>query len=335
MRKIVFSFLFFLVILEIGIRLSGRLKTYTEKNFDTYQSVYDTHNLDHLFIWKKNDTIISKETEFNYSYITNSYGLIDRHLLDTCNRNYTTIFLGDSFVSGSGSPQDSSLPVLLSSKMNANIINAGIPGSDLFYQQVLIDSIFKPKGFDKYIFMVNVSDLYDYVIRGGEERFLENNKVEYKEKPWFEPIYQYSYLFRAIIHMGLQTDYSLLSKAEMERLKWKAVTEYINLFKNIAKENEIIVVLQPYARQYGKNKKLLGEVLNYSYLDSIEIQLKSNNIKTINLDLELKKRITSENYLEYSWELDGHFNSKGYELLSQLISKELKSKPNLFFTKDY
>ena len=105
-----------LLVVEVGLRLSGKLKTYSEKNFGTYASAYNSNGVDHLFVWRKNDTITSKKQEFTYTYKTNSFGLVDKKNIDTCNYNNTTVFLGDSFVFGVGSPQDSSLPVLLSKK---------------------------------------------------------------------------------------------------------------------------------------------------------------------------------------------------------------------------
>lgn len=324
-----------LLIVEVGLRLSGKLKTYSEKNFGIYKSAYDSKGIDHLFVWKKNDTITSKEQEFIYTYKTNSYGLIDKKNMDTCNYNNTTVFLGDSFVFGVGSPQDSSLPVLLSKKTGQSIINAGIPGSDPFFQQKLIENIFVPEGYTNYIFMVNFSDIYDYVVRGGQERFLENNRVGYRKAPWFEPVYQYSFLFRSLVHLVLKADYSLLSQEKLKKLKEESVIEYVSLFEKIARKKNILIVLQPYARQYAVNDKIMSEVLNYKYLDQLDEALKMKHIKTINLNSRLKKIITDKNYLEYSWELDGHFNSKGYELLSQLISEELKCNPSLYFTKGY
>lgn len=335
LKKITLSLLIILTILEVGLRFSGRLQTYSEKNFGAYQSLYNSKDINHLFVWHKNDTIMPKQTEFEYAYQTNSYGLLATKNMDTCKPNRTFVFLGDSFVFGVGSPQDSSLPVLLSEKIKQNIINAGIPGSDPFFQQKLLEDIFSPKGFNSYIFMVNFSDIYDYVIRGGEERFLENNMVMYRKAPWFEPVYQYSYIFRAAVHILLKADYSLLSQGTLKKLKEESVIEYVSLFENMAKNKNILVVLQPYARQYTSNDKMMSEVLNYKYLDQLDGALKIKGIKTLNLNSQLKSIITEKNYLEYSWNLDGHFNSNGYQLLSQIISKELKTKLNLFFTKDH
>jgi lysophospholipase L1-like esterase len=41
------------------------------------------------------------------------------------------------------------------------------------------------------------------------------------------------------------------------------------------------------------------------------------------LDPKLKKLLNSDNYLDYSWKLDGHYNAKGYALLGEIIAEEL------------
>ena len=60
----------------------------------------------------------------------------------------------------------------------------------------------------------------------------------------------------------------------------------------------------------------------------------------MNKDNKLKltlgqKRMNEENYLDYSWELDGHFNAKGDALLSQIIAQEIeKNYPNFIVNCD-
>lgn len=63
--------------------------------------------------------------------------------------------------------------------------------------------------------------------------------------------------------------------------------------------------------------------MNFNYLLELNNNLKLNHIKTINLNDSLSKIINDNNYLDYSWEIDGHYNSKGYFLLSQIIASEL------------
>ena len=67
-----------ILILEIGLRLSGRLKTPSEKNFNTYQSFYESNLDSHLYKWKENNTTTVKQREFTNSYSTNKYGFLDK-----------------------------------------------------------------------------------------------------------------------------------------------------------------------------------------------------------------------------------------------------------------
>lgn len=321
--------------LEFGLRLKVNLKTYSEQNFDLYQSAYSATNLEHLYVWAKNDSIYSQQKEFRFSYLTNDQGLIDQHLLDTCTSKNSIIYLGDSFTFGVGSSQDSNLPACLEKQLPLNIINAGIPGSDPFFETLVLDSFFIDKGFHKAIFMVNLSDIYDFVIRGGNERFIPNNKVKFRAAPWIETPYKYSYVFRAFVHKIMHLDFSLQAPSKMKGLKQEAIVAYTDLFLSINKNVDFVVVLQPYARQYASNNEVLSEVLNYTYLEKLDSSFRANNIKTINLDPSLKNIMGPDNYLDYSWDLDGHYNNKGYELLATLLALKLEEKyPNFIQTEE-
>jgi lysophospholipase L1-like esterase len=320
----IFAFLLiFLISLEIGLRFIKPLKTYSELNFNNYQSAYEAPEQS-LFTWQKNDSILSVQEEFKFLYVTDSFGFINQHSLKNCHKDSSILFFGDSFTFGVGAPQDSSAVVLLENKIPFKIINAGIPGSDPFFQKQLYDSLFQEYGFKKALFMVNFSDIYDYVIRGGDERFLTTGKITYRKAPWFEPIYQYSFVFRAIIHKVFHYDFSLLPPQKMKTLKKDAVLAYAKLFMDLSKKIDVIVIIQPYSKQYTSQSKELAEVLNYQYLEDLEILLKENEIKTLNLNTHLKEYINEETYLNYSWKLDGHYNANGYKLLSELIYKDLK-----------
>lgn len=317
--------LMFLSILEIGLRFSGKLKTYSEKSFNVYQSPYAVNADSHIYKEKPFDTIEIKALEYSYTYYMNNLGLNDKHHLDTLNKENTYLYLGDSFTFGAGTPQDSSVPALLS-KMNSCIfINAGFSGSDPFFETMLIDSVFLSAGFRNYIVMVNISDLYDYIFRGGNERFLPNGKLQFNKAPWWEKLHQHSYIVRAFAHGILNMDFTLLPPKIMKQKKDEAVKEYTQLFikKNKELNGNLIVVIQPYARQYANANHILNEVMNFNYLLELNNNLKLNHIKTINLNDSLSKIINDKNYLNYSWEIDGHYNSKGYLLLSQIIASEL------------
>lgn len=326
--KISISILIFLGVLEISFRFSGKLKTYSEKNFEVYQSAYNKTLNSHLYKWNKNDTVIIKQKEFSYSYFTNQYGIADIHDLDTCQKEKTILIIGDSFVFGVGAKSVNNLAHRLEDKTNYTFINAGIPGSDPFFEAKLIEYLNSNINFSKIIMLINFSDINDYLFRGGNERFLENGTTQYKKAPWFEKYYQYSFIVRAFVNGVLKYDYTLLSKKDLLMEKQNALKDYTFLLnainiKLIQNNQQLLIVLQPYARQYANNNSVLSEVLNYEYLNDLERELKHENIKTINLDKRMSKIINAKNYLDYSWALDGHYNAKGYELLANSILKEM------------
>lgn len=317
------AFLIFAVSAEVLLRLSGKLRTYSELNFGEYQSPYDSNDVRTLFTWSPNDSIYIEQTEFTYSYLTNSYGFIDSKVLDELPRDSTAIYLGDSFVFGVGVDSKNNIASLLESQLASPFYNAGIPGSDPFFQIAIVDSIFAPLGFENYIFMLNFSDIYDYIFRGDENRFTKNGKIEYQKAPWYEKYYGKSYIVRLILHGLWGMDYSLLPKNRLTEKKKEAVEAYIDLLSKAAQEYNVLVLIQPYARQYANNNQTLTEVLNYKYLEDIHQGLLKKNIKSVDLNTSLSTSINNENYLEYSWELDGHYNAKGYNLLSNVVVNEL------------
>lgn len=314
--------------LEFVIRLSKRLQTYSEQNFNTYQSAYDSKGITHLYTWPKNELMNTSQPEFSYSYQTNEYGFIFNQDLDSCNRDSTFIFLGDSFTFGVGSSQDSSLPVLLDEKIDQTVINAGIPGSDPFYQEKLIDSIFTPLGFKKYIIMLNFSDVYDFQIRGGSKRFVSKNQVEYRDKPLIEPFYKHSHLARAIIHGICKMDYSLLSKSKIHKLELEAIETYTNLLHSVSLRCDLRVILLPYPRQYANNRKSLEAIEKYKTISALGNSLKERSVTVYDLNNILYQQLNEENYTLYAWPIDGHYNAEGYELLANVLAKIFANEIN-------
>jgi hypothetical protein len=41
--------------------------------------------------------------------------------------------------------------------------------------------------------------------------------------------------------------------------------------------------------------------------------------------------LNQRNYLDYSWKLDKHFNSRGYKLFAELAFREIKENDPFFF----
>jgi lysophospholipase L1-like esterase len=330
-----FSGILIVVTSEIGLRFFAKLRTYSEQNFGIYQNPYNTDNDKYYYLWNPCTVFTNAQPEFSYDYYINSIGLADKREFNEIETDNTIIFLGDSFTFGVGSPQDSSAPKLLENNlmMNAidfNVVNAGVAGSDPFYQNKIIDDIFIPAGFKHYILAINISDLYDFIFRGGNERFNELEKnINPQKAPWYEPIYKNSLVFRGVVHFVFKIDYSLLTRKKTISEKHNAVKKYVELLSKLNDKiksigGTLIVVLHPYPTQFSKLKvKNNNEVLNYKYLNNIHQLLLERNVNSYNLEPNFLKVLSHENYSEYSWEIDGHFNSKGYQLYADILFEEL------------
>lgn len=317
-------------ILEIGLRLSGKFKTYTEQNFGYYQSPYGQVHQSHLFKFNPLEKLEYNQKEFSYTYSLNQEGFNDKRNLQNCHPKFTKIVLGDSFTFGVGAPQDSNMVALLNEKIKLDSVyffNAGIPDSDPFYQKKLITHYFIPKGFKDFVIIVNISDLYDYIFRGGDERFKGNGTVVYKKNPSLEFWYQKFFSIRAFTYVFFNNDYTLLSKKKLIEEKQKAAKAINKMFMELyddlsMNEGNLTIVFHPYPKQYKKNNnKVYQEVLNYIYLNEIYASLQELKIESVNLEPAFSTILNNENYLEYAWEIDGHFNSKGYELYARFFSE--------------
>ena len=204
--------------IEIGLRtFTTSYKSYTETKFGgQYRSTYGI-NSQSWYLRRESDVLWTSHTaEFKYDYLANSVGIQSINTDEVLNNRYKILCLGDSFTEGIGSPQDSSWPVLLESKLNLlwpdsfQVINAGIGGSDLFYQWKLYTDILKNYSPDEIIFCLNTSDATEIIIRGGEERFLPDSTISYKSSPFIEKIYKSSYIARYIIQEVMNYNYIFL-----------------------------------------------------------------------------------------------------------------------------
>lgn len=318
--------------MEVGIRLSGKFRTYTEQNFGYYESPYGQIHESHFFKFKPFEKIEYNQKEFSYTYLLNKEGFNDPENLEDCPPKHTKIVLGDSFIFGVGAPQDSNMVALLNIKNIKDGIyffNAGKPDSDPFYQKKLITDYFVPKGYKNFLIAINISDIYDYIFRGGEERFKKDGTVEYRKAPAIEFCYQRFFLLRAFSYAFFETDYTMLPKKTLKKEKENAVEDLtnalINLNKTIEKKGgNLEVIFHPYPAQFKKgNSKVYQEVLNYEYLIEIHKKLEASNVVSINLEPSFTKIINNQNYKDFSWEIDGHFNANGYKLYSELLMKIL------------
>jgi len=203
-------------------------------------------------------------------------------------------------------------------------INAGISGSDIIYQWVLLKEKLVELNPDLLIFEINTSDIIDVIVRGGMERYIGDSIVTFKDPPFFEPFYAASFIFRHVLHDVFDYGFLLVPADEMEGEQLKA----IDLI------NRVLLEIKGYTDQRGIKFLLVlnpweVDITNkaYSIRNFSEI---TKGIKDISLDLLQyylsTNSINEENSFEYYWEIDLHYKPKGYWQMGETIASEIDKR---------
>lgn len=327
----VFSLALFFALLEIGIRLSGKYATLSEKNGDGFLSFFAVNHPGIINSHIANRDIHISNPDFSYVHNIDSLGF--RNNSSDTNKLYPILTIGDSFTEGLGAPQDSTWPALLEDFVGEGVYNAGIMGSDPVYGYKLLTENILPFQPKQVIFAVNFSDIADILIRGGGERFSPDGHVHYREEPWFLPLYHRSYLFRAVLHLVFGYDYMFNSPQNREQNMQQGLDI---LAKSLTQANDwcaekkikMKVYVHPLPQEYYMN---LDRRLDFGTIDKLVPMLNALGVDAVNLrpGFELKLH-TPQDWKAVSWPLDGHFNSKGYKMMAQLIAEDMRDSSKVY-----
>ncbi|MCB0503531.1 MAG: SGNH/GDSL hydrolase family protein, partial [Bacteroidetes bacterium] len=272
MKKYIFFLLFFLLLLEVGLRSIGILNVYSERLGDKYRSYWGFEHKGHYKILPKNSTVEFQQKEFSVSYRTNSFGMRNPEITSVPKDSTIRILcLGDSFTQGDGATNGHSFPRELERILNLNnrhkhfeVINAGNNGSDLIYEEKLfVDAAYS---FQPYlvIFVINDSDVEDIIQRGGLDRFKNDNTTKFKKGPRIESAYKRSHVVRLFTHLVLGRSFLLLSpnkeKEEIEKANIILEESMMRLIQFCeSKDIYVRFVIHPIPG-YAKSKKPLDKI---------------------------------------------------------------------------
>lgn len=339
-KKTIFLIILFgftILLAEWAVRWSKVYQTYSEKNFGKYESYYGKTMPTWLHVHSPYTLISVPQAEFLYPVKSNALGLINPDIASPKDSLKTRIIiLGDSFTQGIGAPYDSTMPRLLENLLhqdgltNTEIINAGIVGSDVFFERLLLQNIAPSINPDKVLMVLNYSDLSDYIFRGGSSRFLADGTVQFRKAPNIEKYYRKSHLLRAFLHFVMKYDFTLLDFPTQELQYQEAALEIakeIAITQQWCVQNKIsfLCVIHPYPFGWVKH------VPEYHVMENIKVALQKNQVPFIDLYADFEPNLNTKNYLHYAWEKDGHFNSNGYLLFSQLLKSKIDHHYPAFF----
>jgi hypothetical protein len=335
---VVFQIAIILVSLEILLRLFKINITYMESVGKPYQSGYNQVFPNYYFIHHQNDSMVLDHKDFRYVHRYNETGLRDMPIdsfLSKCGDAYKILMLGDSYTEGVGAPQDSSWPRLLETKLteyykcNVCCLNAGISGSDPFFQYMLFRDKLSHLGFNLVIMAVNTTDISDFIFRGGMERFQEDGTVRSRKGPWYEWLYEYLYIYRLIDRVILgNMKQMFINKNQYQAFAQDFVAEMQQLLRQmsvaVSGNSHLLIIAfpSPHEAVNGNTdcvvhkEKILVELLKVAAKQSID---------TCNLFPYFRSFINNENLIEYTYANDGHYNAKGYNLFAAAVAARIDS----------
>ena len=317
---------------EIICRVKGIYLSYNERiGIGGYTSPFQTYDRGWTNSYSPYQKCLMERVEFTDSWTANKDGLkeIDIKEIKTGKR---VLVVGDSFTEGVGAPPDSSYPRILESVFRKNgdssvqVINAGLAGSDVFFEYKLLLELLPKYKPDIIILTLNSSDIFEYITRGGFERFKKNGVVTYRQAPWFEPFYAHSLLFRMLIHDIFNYDYSFIKQGDYEREIEKA-------------QNNLSSAIDSFQITCNANHLRFGVIFHPLYPDFQHPELykmtpliahcNEKNISFINaFDCLYANNINEKNWQTIYWPVDGHFKSKGYNYLA-MYGYEFLKRQNL------
>ena len=325
-----------LFVVEIFLRYGlGLHATYMERNGESgYQSAFGSMTPFWFQVFSPNVEIRQPRTEFNHVRTTNSLGLAEREVSSEPSANeYRILALGDSFTEGVGTVDDSTWVRALGRKLTSafpdksiTAINAGISGSDVYYEYMLLKERLLDLQPDLVIVAINNSDVNDIMVRGGMERFQADGTTVYgNSPPSWEWIYGISFIFRSIVHDVLGYDWLFMTPDEAvaaQRQALAQITTAVDAFVRLAREEgfRLLVVTHPhegemrthnYFRGFGE---VVADLANDTSIASIDLL----DYYTVN------GIITEETAAEFWWRLDAHHNGRGYEVMGDAIADAIK-----------
>jgi lysophospholipase L1-like esterase len=315
------------LLLEIALRIMGRYETLSEKVEGRYTSFYQPCTDSWFLIDSLTTEYKDTKSEFSFVYKKNSIGLFTKEIAQVKDPSKKRILVfGDSFTQGIGAPQDSSWPAVLQKLFYDDglscyeVYNAGIGGSDPFFAYQLLKEKLLRYHWDEVLFVVNGTDINEYVGRGGLERFNADGTTCFRKAPWFEFMYAHLRIVRCMLTEFFKYDYTLHAKKESQQLKKEGVekiAEVILLTKHLCDSNDIAfcAIVHPGAADYSHPTPIEG---TFQIFDIVK-PLQDSMVMVFDLRKGFEQHINMQNFVDYAWPIDGHLKSKGYALFAKLV----------------
>ncbi len=323
------------VLAEIFLRVTGNYQVFSEMNGQPFYSEYGQIRHGWFHTRQPNDTFVPAGIDFHYQYITNRWGFRDKNY-DTVKspKVFRILVSGDSFAEGEGTPYDSTWPRTLEKYLNekgihAEVIDAGVAGSDILYDYVHYRELLKQLHPDLIIASLNASDYNDCLVRGGMERFQSDGNTHLKPEPWYMFFYVHSRFVRALFHKigGFQNTGLFVSYKDYVKsidTSNTLFTEVFDRYKQEAKNNNagFVAVIHTIPTEIKFAETDLSKT-NTRGLNNLAAMLTQKGIKCFNLSGPLFKQFSPMPMQQLSYPHDLHFTPKAYTYMGRIIADSL------------
>ncbi|MGE0815655.1 MAG: hypothetical protein AB7O28_19720 [Vicinamibacterales bacterium] len=323
-----------LLALEGVLRVAGMRATYSERNGNpVYRSVYTYDQPVWYHTFGRNRTQREVRTEFTQIRKTNSLGLPEVEVpVEKPVGEYRLLALGDSFTEGVGADYAETWVRVVEGELSPlsdgrvlRAIDAGVGGSDVLLEYVLLRDKLAPFRPDIVVVVVNNSDVADVMTRGGMERFRPDGRAFANRGPWWDWLYGISFITRHVVHDVLGRSWLLLTPAQQADAEAEArahLASGIDALATLSRQigAQFAVVFHP----------MQGEVQDGLYEAAFRPLVESVKASRPTQAIDLLARYQSEGVLtpvtsgDYYWPVDRHHNARGYRLMGKAIARELR-----------
>jgi lysophospholipase L1-like esterase len=321
--------------LELFLRYGLRsYESYTERHGQfNYVSPYGESIPTWIFAYPPSSRQHSVRPEFIQSREVNSLGLPEREIPAEKSPNELRIIaLGDSFTDGTGATYESTWPRILERDLASakpgrpvTVVNAGIGGSDVCFEYVLLRERLLALSPDLVIVAVNATDVADIVRRGGMERFRRDGSTAFaRQAPSWEWLFAISFITRHFAQSVFHLDWQLMGEEERERAEHQAaltILDTLRDFRALSMENgfDLAIVLHP-----REVHELAAKSYSPQFVPVVESMTNSGDFSVIDLlSFYVEHRLMTEAPSEYFWPIDLHHNARGYEIMGKAVAAGL------------
>ena len=324
-------------VLELGLRFGKKYQTYAEENGLEFGSDYGVIADSWTMTYEPNKKFKWPTDEFDIEHIANSMGYREREVdWDTALNKIRLLAIGDSFTEGVGAPYEETWPRNLEKRLieaypelNPSVLNFGIAGSDPYYSYMTWKLNGKPLLPTHVILAINISDLSDYIYRGGMERFQADGTAHHRQAPLNIKMYKKSHLYRWYTHAVRNCNHDLIPEKDIPKYDASMLVDLNQHMQSFSSEADsagtrLLMVLHPSPFEMCYPATMPEPRLR-------QMLYAEKNFPNIEIVSRFKELIGTYDCRGIGWPIDGHYNSTGYKMFADQVWLEINREfPNYF-----